>query len=344
MARHLPKANRADPDSRVRPFLKWAGGKRQLLPQIRRFYPEKFGAYYEPFVGSGSVFLDLYNRGLLAGRKAVLVDSNADLVGCYVMVRDHVEALISQLSKLARDYRRNSEAHYYTVRDEQFNPERRRIFNRDGPVSALYTPALAAKLIYLNRTGFNGLFRLNSQGQFNVPVGRYANPQICDRENLLRVSAALTETGTDIRQAPFEAILDVAQPGDFVYFDPPYAPLSRTALFTSYTADGFSLTDQRRLQQATIELANRGCSVVLSNSTASEIAGLYDGNPEAEAAGLAAYKVPARRAINSDAAGRGEVLEYLISNVPQRDEAEVGSLPIKATSPSARTSIVRSLP
>ena len=114
-------------------------------------------------------------------------------------------------------------------------------------------------------------------------------------------------------------MLDSAQPGDFVYFDPPYAPLSRTALFTSYTADGFSLTDQRRLQQVTIELARRGCLVLLSNSTAPEITELYDGNREVEAVGLRAYKVPAKRAINSDAAGRGAILEYLISNVPRRD-------------------------
>jgi DNA adenine methylase len=331
--RHVPDANRHDMGSpeivaasptgprhlNVRPFLKWAGGKRQLLPQIRRFYPEQFGAYYEPFVGSGAVFFDLYNRGLLAGRKAVLIDNNADLVGCYLMVRDQAGTVVRHLTKLAQDYQQNPKAHYYTVRDRRFNPERRRVYNGDGPKGALYTPALAAKLIYLNRTGFNGLFRLNSQGQFNVPLGRYTNPQICDRENLERVAAALAETRAELFQAPFETVLGRAEPGDFVYFDPPYAPLSRTALFTSYTADGFSATDQRRLQLVTIELARRGCWVLLSNSTAPEIAELYDGNREVEAAGLRAYRVPARRAINSDAAGRGEILEYLISNVPLHD-------------------------
>src|SRR5262245_24010438 len=315
----MPEPDRANENSLVRPFLKWAGGKRQLLPQIRRFYPEKFGAYFEPFVGSGAVFFDLYNRGLLEGRKAVLIDNNADLVGCYVMVRDQAGRLLRHLTKLAHDYKQNPKVHYYTIRDRRFNPERRRIFNGDRPKSSLYTPTLAAKLIYLNRTGFNGLFRLNSQGLFNVPLGRYTNPQICDRENLERVRAALTETRADICQAPFETVLDRAEPGDFVYFDPPYAPLSRTSLFTSYTADGFSPTDQRRLQQVTIELGRRGCWVLLSNSTAPEIVELYDGNREAEAVGLRAYKVPAKRAINSDAAGRGEILEYLISNVPRHD-------------------------
>ena len=313
------EANPPHLEIQVRPFLKWAGGKRQLLPQIRRFYPENFGAYYEPFVGSGAVFFDLYNRGLLAGRKAVLIDNNADLVGCYMIVRDQVETLIRHLTKLAHEYRQDPRAHYYTIRDKRFNPERRRIFNGDGLKSSRYTPALAAKLIYLNRTGFNGLFRLNSKGQFNVPLGRYTNPRICDRENLQLGAVALSETRADICQAPFETMLDRAQPGDFVYFDPPYAPLSRTALFTSYTADRFSLTDQRRLQQVTIKLARRGCWVLLSNSTAPEIAELYDGNRDADAVGLTAYKVPAKRAINSDAAGRGEILEYLISNVPRHD-------------------------
>ena len=328
------KANRVNQDSRatsgagrrdprhsndVRPFLKWAGGKRQLLPFIRRFYPKQFGAYYEAFVGSGAVVFDLYNRGLLAGRKAVLIDNNADLVGGYVMVRDRVGAVVQHLTKLADAYRQDPKSHYYTVRDRRFNPQRRQIFNGNGPDSSRYTPALAAMLIYLNRTGFNGLFRLNSDGRFNVPLGRYTNPRICHGENLKLVAEALTETKADIYQAPFEAVFNSAQPGDFVYLDPPYAPLSRTASFTSYTADGFSLMDQRRLQQVTIELARRGCLVLLSNSTAPEIAELYDGNREAQAVGLRAYKVPAKRTINSDAAGRGAILEYLISNVPRSD-------------------------
>lgn len=309
-------------DEHVRPLLKWAGGKRQLLPEIRRFYPETFGTYHEPFVGSGAVFFDLYNRGLLAGRRAILTDQNADLVGCYRAVRDQSDAVARHLTKLAHDYGQNPKTHYYTVRDKQFNPERRRIFNGRGPDSAVYTPALAAQMIYLNRTGFNGLFRLNSQGQFNVPVGRYTNPRICDRLNVERVCAALAETNADIHHAPFEIVLERAEPGDFVYFDPPYAPLSRTALFTSYTAHGFSLDDQRRLQEVTIELARRGCWVLLSNSTAPEIADLYDRHPAARAARLVSYKVPAKRAINSNAAGRGEILEYLITNVPRGEDCE----------------------
>ena len=301
----------------ARPFLKWAGGKRQLLPQIRQFYPEDFDNYIEPFVGSGAVFFDLHNQGLLQGRSAVLIDNNTDLIGCYAAVRDRAPAVIRSLSRLATAYRKNPHEHYYRVRDKRFNPARQRISNGRGPDARRYTASLAAMLIYLNRTGFNGLFRLNSQGGFNVPIGRYKNPQICDADNLRAVSAALSGSVT-IAQDTFESVLTYANRGDFVYFDPPYAPLSRTALFTSYTPGGFSLEDQERLQQVVIKLAAKGCWVLLSNSTAPDVTRLYDGNPQARAVGLHAHKVPARRAINSDPAKRGAVLEYLITNISRR--------------------------
>ena len=301
----------------TRPLLKWAGGKRQLLPQIRRFYPGAFENYIEPFVGSGAVFFDLYNRGLLSNRHSVLIDNNADLIGCYTAVRDRTEAVIRSLSRLATAYRKKPHAHYYRVRDKRFNPTRLRIASGGGPDCQRYTASLAAMLIYLNRTGFNGLFRLNSQGGFNVPIGRYKNPQICNGDNLRAVSAALSGDVT-ITQDTFESVLTYASRGDFVYFDPPYAPLSRTALFTSYTPGGFSLEDQERLQKVVLELAAKGCWVLLSNSTASDVTRLYDDNPDAVAVGLKAHKVQVRRAINSDAAKRGVVLEYLISNIPRR--------------------------
>ena len=307
----------------ARPLLKWAGGKRQLLPQIRRFYPARFERYIEPFVGSGAVFFDLYSHGRLAGRPSVLIDHNADLIGCYAAVRDHTAEVVDRLSRLAADYAANPREHYYTVRDEWFNPARRGIFDAAAPGSAPYTPALAAMFIYLNRTGFNGLFRLNARGGFNVPIGRYANPRICDEANIAAVATALAD-GVELVRDNFECVLSHAEPGDFVYIDPPYAPLTRTAQFTSYTAGGFSLADQERLQRVVLELAARGCRVLLSNSTAPDVTRLYDGNPEAVSAGLRACKVPARRAINSDAARRGPVLEYLVTNIPRgrgRDDA-----------------------
>ena len=300
----------------ARPLLKWAGGKRQLLPQIRQFYPARFERYIEPFVGSGAVFFDLYNHGRLAGRRSVLIDHNADLIGCYAAVRDHTAEVVQHLSRLAAGHAANPREHYYAVRDQRFNPARRPIFDPAAPGSARYTPDLAAMLIYLNRTGFNGLFRLNSQGGFNVPIGRYANPRICNEANLEAVATALAAR-VELVQDNFERVLTHAEPGDFVYIDPPYAPLTRTALFTSYTAGGFSLGDQERLQRVVLRLATRGCRVLLSNSTAPDITRLYDGNPEAMSAGLRAHKVPARRAINSDAAKRGAVLEYLVTNIPR---------------------------
>ena len=302
----------------VRPALKWAGGKRQLLPQIRRCYPTVFKNYCEPFVGSGAVFFDLYNQGLLGGRQSTLIDSNADLIGCYLSIRDRTPQVIHHLERLTSAHQADPHQHYYQVRDKQFNPARRRIFHGTNPASQRYTASLAAMLIYLNRTGFNGLFRLNSHGGFNVPPGRYRNPRICDADNLKAVATALRNNVTLV-QDNFESVVSHVMPGDFVYFDPPYAPLTSTALFTSYTAKGFSFEDQERLQQLVVQLALGGCWVLLSNSTAPEVTRLYDGNREAAAAGLRAHKVPARRAINSDASKRGTVLEYLITNIPRRD-------------------------
>ena len=171
-------------------------------------------------------------------------------------------------------------------------------------------------LIYLNRTGFNGLFRVNASGAFNVPAGRYERPKILDRERLLarrRTRCAIRACGSSY--GSFERAFEAASAGDFLYVDPPYAPLSGTANFTSYTARRFDGRDQEALQQAIVMLARRGCQVLLSNSTAKEIAALYDANVEASGAGLRALRVPARRAINSNGARRGPVEEYLITNI-----------------------------
>ena len=291
----------------VRPFVKWAGGKRQLLPQLRRFVPDTFNAYHEPFLGSGALFFDLWTRGLLDRRAAHLTDSNIDLIGCYTAIRNDVEAVIASLEALERAHREDPATHYYRVRDELFNPAR----GARSP-SARYSQELAAMFIYLNRTGFNGLFRLNARGAFNVPAGRYVKPTICDASNLRAVAAALSSDAIEIRPAQYEAIRERARTGDLVYFDPPYAPLSATARFTAYTADGFTDADQRRLQEIACELVGRGCHVIISNSTAPMVGELYR---EAHRHGLRAHTVAAKRAINSDSGGRGEVMEYIISNV-----------------------------
>ena len=300
----------------AQPFLKWAGGKRQLLPRLRQFVPSTFRNYFEPFMGSAAVFFDLYSQRLLDARSVTLGDCNADLVGCYAQIRDRVDEVIRELERLERGHKRHGARHYYEVRDERFNPARLSALAAGNRLSGIYTPQLAAMLIYLNRTGFNGLFRLNSKQAFNVPVGRYANPLVCDPDNLSAVSTALRRMDVRVVEGAFFDNVADARRGDLVYFDPPYAPLSRTADFTSYTSAGFDSGDQRALQQLVLDLSNRGVFVVLSNSTAQEIADLYRDNIAAHKAGLKTYTVPARRAINSKPTARGEVLEFVITNVP----------------------------
>jgi DNA adenine methylase len=295
---------------RIRPFLKWAGGKRQLLGELRRFIPADFGAYHEAFLGSGAVFFDLWRAGALAGRPCRLTDINPDLVGCYRAIAHNVEPIIEELRRLADAHDRSGSAAYYRVRDELFNPQRRAL----GHSHRAYPPELAAMLIYLNRTGYNGLFRLNGRGDFNVPIGRYKNPRICDEPTLRAVAAVLRDPAIQIHQDSFASLESTAKSGELVYLDPPYAPLSATARFTSYTTASFSDDDQRRLQALVVKLASRGCYVVLSNSTAPLVSELYRA-AEARRAGLRAHRVTARRAINSKAARRGEVEEYVISNV-----------------------------
>lgn len=311
---NVPVLSATDATS-VKPLLKWAGGKRQLLPELRRFYPTEFGAYLEPFFGSGAVFFDLHRRGLLDGHPVVLIDSNADLIGCYETVRDHTDAVADALDTLAARHAADSQSHYYRVRDEQFNPEREA--RRDGGGRIDYTPELAAMLIYLNRTGFNGLFRVNARGAFNVPAGRYERPHIADRLRLRDVAWALGRPNVRLVWGSFRDAEAMAQPGDFLYFDPPYAPLTRTSAFTGYTHPRFGTAEQHALQEMTVRLSAKSCHVLLSNSTAEEIRGLYDENPSAVAAGLRAYRVPARRAINSKAGRRGVVDEYVITNLPR---------------------------
>lgn len=309
------RGRRAVTTTVVRPVLKWAGGKRQLLPALRPYYPASFSRYVEPFVGSGAVFLDLFNSGLTTGHDVRLSDINADIIGCYRTIRDRVDEVIAALWTLDAGHRAGGRSHFYEVRDQRFNPSRRLVHAGPRPAEA-YTPELAAMLIYLNRTGYNGLFRLNSHGEFNVPVGRYASVRICDPDNLRRLAGAFGGPGVTMQVQPFHQALEGAGPGDFVYLDPPYAPVSRTASFTAYTSGGFGLAEQTSLQRSVIDLAGRGAHVLLSNSFAPHIGALYEDNAAARHVGLLTRTVEARRAINSRASSRGPVLEYLITNVP----------------------------
>jgi DNA adenine methylase len=311
-----------------RPLLKWAGGKRQLLPALRPYFPRHYRRYIEPFFGSGAVFFDLFSSGALAGKRAWLVDANADLIGCYRMLADRTDEVLAALRRLATGHHAGGADFYYQVRDRQFNPAR--------AAGTPYTPELAAMLIYLNRTGFNGLFRLNRRGAFNVPVGRYANPSICDEPHLRVVADALRNSAITIEQGSFEGALAEAGAGDFVYCDPPYAPVSRTACFANYTARGFTSDDQLRLQQALVAAAGRGASIVLSNSAAPEIEDLY-ATPEATRAHLRIERVKARRAINSRADARGKIDELVITNTPRKPRLPMLKMPPRATETQRHT-------
>ena len=316
-SRLTPAPNLSSRLTRPRPLLKWAGGKRQLLPTLAHYYPAEFSRYIEPFVGSGAVFFHLASTGALDGRIVHLSDVNPDLIGCYLALRDRPEAVIAELAALEREHRTGGERFYYEVRDVRFNPRRATLMARAGHAAraaADYPADLAAMLIFLNRTGFNGLFRLNRHGAFNVPAGRYTDPRICDPEHLRQVAATFRRRNLTIAYQAFEDTLAESGAGDFVYCDPPYAPLTRTANFASYTANGFTASDQMRLQQAVIAACRRGAQVVVSNSSAPEIVETY-GAPDALAAGLRIRRVPARRAINSQASARGPVDELIISNV-----------------------------
>jgi DNA adenine methylase len=214
----------ASPAVTVRPLLKWAGGKRQLLNTLGAYYPPAFSRYIEPFFGSGAVFFDLVARGVLHGHQVRLADVNPDLVGCYVALRDRTDEVIAALGRLEREHRVGGNACYYEVRDRRFNPVRSPLALWDprewqgsvDEVSRVYTPDLAAMLIFLNRTGFNGLFRLNRHGEFNVPAGRYTDPRICDPDHLRAVASAMGGRGVTITWAPFDTTLADAGAGVFV--------------------------------------------------------------------------------------------------------------------------------
>ena len=215
----------------AKPFLKWAGGKQHLLAQLEPFLPRQFNHYFEPFVGSGALFFHLWNSGRITG-SATLSDANAELINTYQVVRDEVEALIEVL---AHHERLHSAAHFHAVRALDRSP------------NTLTAVERAARTVYLNRTCYNGLYRVNREGHFNAPLGSYRNPKVLFADGLRAASVALQ--GVQLVCQPFEELLNSAAAGDFVYFDPPYDPVSKTASFTSYTAGAFGENEQRQLRR-----------------------------------------------------------------------------------------------
>jgi DNA adenine methylase len=269
----------------ARPFVKWAGGKTGLLSQLARFYPPKGSVerYVEPFLGGGAVFFHV--KALVEPREALLWDNNQELIDTFVAVRDRVQQLIRLLEAHEK---KHSKAHFLALRTR----------SRRKP------PDIAARLIYLNKTCFNGLYRVNSKGEFNVPFGRYAKPNIVNAEGLRRASAALASAR--VEQEDFKMLLVEARKGDFIYFDPPYHPRSATSHFTSYTRDSFGEKDQRALAAVYRALDERGCLLLLSNSDTPLVRELYRGFDIRE--------VRARRSINSRIDRRGSICELVVLN------------------------------
>jgi DNA adenine methylase len=270
-------------ESVVAPFLKWAGGKSRLIPQYEPYLPaaDDVSRYFEPFIGSAALFFHLRPR------RALLGDVNANLVTVYRAVQCEPEAVIAALRR-----HRNTADHYYAVRAQD--------------PTGLPLAERAARLIYLNKTCYNGLYRENSRGEFNVPFGRYKRPKICDAPRLRAAAAALT--GVSLVVGDFATLVAGAGERDYVYFDPPYVPLSLTSNFTSYDRRGFGEGDQRRLAETVAALTKRGCRVMLSNSDAPLVRELYAGR------GYRLIPIQARRNINSRADRRGPVQELLILN------------------------------
>ncbi|CEV83085.1 modification methylase [Streptococcus pneumoniae] len=271
----------------LQPFTKWTGGKRQLLPVIRELMPKTYNRYFEPFVGGGALFFDL------APKDAVINDFNAELINCYQQIKDNPQELI-EILKVHQEY--NSKEYYLDLRSA----------DRDERIDMMSEVQRAARILYMLRVDFNGLYRVNSKNQFNVPYGRYKNPKIVDEELISAISVYLNNNQLEIKVGDFEkAIVDVRLE-DFVYFDPPYIPLSETSAFTSYTHEGFSFADQVRLRDVFKRLSDTGAYVMLSNSSSALAEELYkDFN---------IHYVEATRTNGAKSSSRGKISEIIVTN------------------------------
>ncbi|ALB40349.1 MULTISPECIES: DNA adenine methylase [Nostocales] len=272
----------------VKPFVKWAGGKRQLVPTIlANHLPKNYNlqTYYEPFIGGGALLFSLQPK------KAVINDSNAELINCYKIIKNSLDELIEDLKN-----HKNNEYYYYDIRD----------WDREKNFKSKTEVQRASRIIFLNKTCYNGLFRVNSQGQFNVPFGKYKNPNILDIAVLKAVNKYLNENQVRILNSDFQEAVKDAKRGDFIYLDPPYDPVSETASFTGYDVNGFNKQEQRRLKEVFDDLNSRGCHILLSNACTEFIEDLYKDYLHT--------KISAIRAINCNGKKRGKVDEILVKN------------------------------
>ena len=273
-----------------KPFVKWAGGKRQLIPILNENLPNSFGTYYEPFLGGGALLFHILTDRI--GQKCSISDLNSDLVLAYTVIRNRIDDLITSLKNHERNYRKNSKSYYYSIRESNPRSEVEK----------------TSRLLFMNRTCFNGLYRVNSKGKFNVPLGKYINPNIVNETNLRSVSHILQSSKTSIQCRDFEAVLRYAKKGDLVYFDPPYQPVSETANFTSYTNKNFTPDDLTRLVKICKSLDEKGCNVLLSNSDSKLVSDMFSEKA------WKINKIPANRSINSDSKKRTGHFELLIKN------------------------------
>jgi len=273
----------------VRPFLKWVGGKRQLLPELQSQLPKGYiksdNFYYEPFLGGGALLFNLQPK------RAVINDVNAELMNCYKVIKNLVDQLIDDLKT-----HENEENYFYSIRE----------WDRKEEYKNKTLVQRASRVIFLNKTCYGGLFRVNSQGQLNVPFGKYKNPYILEENVLRAVSSYLNENQIEILNLDFQEAVKNANKGDLIYFDPPYDPVSSSAKFTGYNSKGFGREEQIRLKETFDELSSRGCNVLLSNAYTEFIVDLYKDYTQT--------KISANRAINSDISKRGKVDEILVKN------------------------------
>lgn len=274
----------------VKPFLKWVGGKTKAIAQLEQLFPDSFNNYFEPFVGGGAVYFDMN------AKTATINDINTSLMSSYINIRDNVDLLIKKLNNLQKQYYKLDEDQqlemFYRIRGE-YNI----IKNHDSVKKS-------SLLIFLNKTCFNGMYRENKSGDFNVPFGKHHKPTICDEANLRAVSERLKNT-TILSGSYIKAVED-AKAGDFIYLDPPYHPLNPTSSFTSYSQGGFLEKDQIELKELIDELTVRGCRVMMSNSYSKFIINLYKDYKQ--------YKITVGRSINSNGAKRGKIAEIVITN------------------------------
>ncbi len=271
------------------PFLKWAGGKGQLIDQYSAYFPKNYNRYFEPFIGGGAVFFHLKPAN------ALLSDSNQELINCYRQIKENPEELMELLEAHKQRYQENEKEYFYKIREQVYEN--------------LNDAEKAARTIFLNKTCYNGLYRLNSWGEFNVPIGKYKNPGIYDPDNIRAASEALKTT--ELKVMDYAEIRNYVSPGDFIYLDPPYHPLNETSSFTGYTEASFSDEDQKKLALLYHDLDHLGCKVMLSNSNTKLINTLYSRYNK--------VKISANRAINSRADRRNAIHELLILNFETKE-------------------------